>query len=47
LYGVADSRQLWQRQTVADSVPHSGQLNFTHLSFGMMCLWQQLHTGRD
>jgi hypothetical protein len=43
MYGLAASLQLSQRQISTE--PHSGQLNLTHLSFGIMCLLQQLQTG--
>ena len=28
-------------------LPHSGQLNLTHLSLGIMCLLHPLHIGND
>jgi len=43
LYTRAASLQLSHLQSSTD--PHSGQLNFTHLSLGIMGLWHELHTG--
>jgi len=44
VYVLAASLQLWHRHVRI--APHSGHMNLTHLSFGMMCLLQQLQTGR-
>ena len=45
LYGAAASLQLPHLQI--NSSGHSGQMNFTLLSPGMMCLLQPLHTGNE
>jgi hypothetical protein len=44
VYVRAASLQLWHLHT--KTVPHSGHMNLTLMSFGMMCLLQQLHTGK-
>jgi hypothetical protein len=43
LYGLAASLQLSHLQSRTE--PQFGQLNFTHLSLGIMGLWHELHTG--
>ena len=45
VYDLAASLQLSHLQI--RSTPHSGQLNLTHLSLGIIALWQQLHVGND
>jgi len=44
-YVLAASLQLSHLQIKIS--PQLGHLNFTHLSFGIMCLWQQSHVGKD
>jgi len=45
MYILAASLQLSHLQIKIS--PQLGQLNFTHLSFGIICLWQQSHVGKD
>jgi hypothetical protein len=44
LYDLAASLQLSHRHSSIE--PQFGQLNFTHLSLGIIGLWHELHTGK-
>ena len=46
VYDLAASLQLSHLQIRSPS-SQSGQLNLTHLSLGIIALWQQLHVGND
>jgi len=43
LYGRAASLQLSHLQS--NNAPQLGQLNFTHMSLGIIGLWHEVHTG--
>jgi len=44
VYILAASLQLSHLQSSTE--PQLGQLNFTHLSLGIIGLWHELHTGK-